>query len=143
VQKLIVPILETVRTYGLKARNLRKFEPLVDRFYSKNIDNTTASHELVAKYQKRFRRYKESLFVFLGGDGVPWHNNTAENAIRPLAILRKISGYFYKSVAPQYLVLLGISQTCKYENVSFLQFLLSEETDINALKSGRRMKSSG
>jgi hypothetical protein len=142
VQKLIAPILEKVQKYGLKARHLRKFEPLVDRFYSKNIDNKAASHELVAKYQKRFLRYKASLFLFLGEDGVPWHNNTAENAIRPLAILRKISGYFFKSVAPQYLVLLGIAQTCKYENVSFLQFLLSEETDINALRSGRRIKSS-
>ena len=142
VQQLLLPVLEAIRKYGLKTRHLRKFEPLVDRFYAKNVDGKTTTNELVGKYQKRFLRYKASLFVFLQVDDVSWHNNTAENAIRPLAVLRKISGYFFKSVAPRYLLLLGIAQTCKYQNTSFLQFLLSRETDIDIFMPGRRTKSS-
>jgi hypothetical protein len=143
VGQLLVPILEAVRRYGLKTRHLRKFEPLVDRFYEKNVANKQATDELVVKYQKRFLRYRESLFLFLRVDGVPWHNNTAENAIRPLAVLRKISGYFFKSVAPHYLVLLGVAQTCKYYNASFLQFLLSREQDIAVFMRHRRISRSG
>jgi Transposase IS66 family len=37
VQSLLVPILEAVDRYGLKARHLRKFLKDVDRFYDKNI----------------------------------------------------------------------------------------------------------
>ena len=47
--------------------------------------------DLVLTYQKRFIRYKESLFTFLTEDGIPWHNNTAERAIRPFAIQRDVS----------------------------------------------------
>jgi Transposase IS66 family len=35
-----------------------------------------------------------SLFSFIENDGVPWHNNAAERALRHLAVQRKISGAF-------------------------------------------------
>jgi hypothetical protein len=95
---------------------------------------------LIAKYQKRFQRYRDSLFTFLELDGTPWHNNTAENAIRHLAVQRKISGTFFKKVAPQYLLLLGIAQTCRFQDKSLLQFFLSEEIDIDKFKVAKRIK---
>ena len=140
VKGLLTPMLEAAKKYGLKARHLRKFHPNVDRFYAKNILTSSSTNELVMKYQKRFQRYKQSLFLFLELDGIPWHNNTAENAIRPLAVQRKISGTFYKNVAPHYLLLLGIARTCKYQGKSFLQFLLSGETNVDAFKAGSRIK---
>ncbi|WP_394794440.1 IS66 family transposase [Armatimonas sp.] len=142
VKDLLSPILEAVRKYGLKARHLRKFEADVAKFYEKFINGTSSRNELVVKYQKRFQRYEESLFLFISVDDVPWHNNRAENGIRPLAVQRKISGTFFKDVAPSYLLLLGISQTCKYKDKSFLRFLLSEEVDIAAFKPSKRMKTS-
>src|SRR5439155_26760291 len=48
--------------------------------------------EVTQKYQKRFLRYRDSLFRFLEEDGIPWNNNMAERAIRHLAVQRKISG---------------------------------------------------
>ena len=42
----------------------------------------------------------------------------AERAIRQLAVQRKISGTFFKRVAPQYLLFLAISQTCRFQNKS-------------------------
>jgi hypothetical protein len=95
---------------------------------------------LVVKYQKRFQRYRDSLFTFLELDGIPWHNNTAENAIRHLAVQRKISGTFFKKVAPQYLLLLGVAQTCRFQDKSLLQFFLSEEIDIDKFKAAKRIK---
>ena len=61
--------------------------------------------DLVLKYQKRFLRYKESLFTFLKEDGIPWHNNTAERAIRPFAIQRDTSkSPLHESATPHYVV---------------------------------------
>ena len=77
------------------------------------------------RFKDRFQRYKESMFLFLEEDSIPWNNNTGERALRHLAVQRKISGFFFKSFASRYLVLLGIAQTCKFQEKSFLKFLLS------------------
>jgi predicted RecB family nuclease len=137
VQSLLVPILAAVDRYGLKVRHLRKFEKDVERFYDKNIIGREYTSEPVRTYQKRFDRYRSSLFTFLTEDDIPWENNMAERAIRQLAVQRKISGSFFKRVAQQYLVLLAISQTCRFQGKSFLKFLLSEETDVDSFRRTR------
>jgi len=139
VKNLFVPIFEAEERYGLKKWHLCKFRKSVDRFYKESIDNPPDNCELVAKYQKRFQRYRNSLFTFLEMDGIPWHNNTAENALRHLAVQRKISGTFFKKVAPQYLRLLGIAQTCRFQDKSLLKFFLSEEIDIDKFKAAKRI----
>ena len=113
----------------------------MDKFYNNTINNTYYS-ELILKYQKRFERYKGSLFSFLEQDFIPWNNNMAERAIRHLAVQRKISGSFSKSGASAYLTLLGVMQTCKFQNKSLLKFLLSEQKDIDQFKESRRTKQS-
>ncbi|BAZ03322.1 putative transposase IS66 (plasmid) [Tolypothrix tenuis PCC 7101] len=75
-----------------------------------------------------------SLFTFLEQDTIPWNNNTAERAIRHLAIQRKISGSFSESGATSYLVLLGIMQTCRFQDKSLLKFFMSGEKDIDKFK---------
>ena len=140
VKNLLIPIFEAEKKYGLKKWHLSKFSKSVDRFYRENIDKAPSNCELVAKYQKRFQRYRDNLFTFLELDGIPEHNNTAENAIRHLAVQRKISGTFFKKVAPQYLLLLGIAQTCRFQDKSLLKFFLSEEIDIDKFKAAKRIK---
>jgi hypothetical protein len=140
VKNLLIPIFEAEEKFGLRRWHLSKFSKSVDRFYRENIDKAPSHCELIAKYQKRFQRYRDSLFTFLELDGIPWHNNTAENAIRHLAVQRKISGTFFKKVAPQYLLLLGIAQTCRFQHKSLLQFFLSEEIDIDKFKVAKRIK---
>ena len=141
VKNLILPILETVEKYGLKHRHLRKFQKNVDKFYNNTINRTYYS-ELILKYQKRFERYKGSLFTFLEQDFIPWNNNMAERAIRHLAVQRKISGSFSNSGASAYLTLLGVMQTCKFQNKSLLKFLLSQQKDIDQFKESRCTKNS-
>ena len=141
VKNLILPVLETVEKYGLKHRHLNKFQKNKNKFYENTINKVYHS-ELTCKYQKRFERYKESLFTFLEQDFIPWNNNMAERAIRHLAVQRKISGSFFKSGATAYLTLLGVMQTCKFPNKSLLKFLLSQQKDIDQFKDYRRTKNS-
>ena len=140
VRDLLVPIFRDVERYGLKARHLGKHKKAVNRFYRQCIDGTQWQCEIVQTYMKRFVRYRESLFLFLEEDGIPWNNNMAERALRHLAIQRKISGCFYKSGAVEYLRLLGIAQTCRFQGKSFLQFLLSGERDVDKFGKRRRRR---
>jgi len=137
VGELITPILQAVEKYGLKTRHLRKFRLNVDSFYEKFISNNVYRSETTQTFQKRFIKYREKLFVFLDIDGIPWNNNTAERAIRHLAVQRKISGTFGKETTSPYLRLLSVTQTCRFQNKSLLQFLLSGEKDIDKFK-GRK-----
>jgi hypothetical protein len=139
VQSLLVPILEAVDRFGLKAWHPRKFLKHVERFYDKNITGREYRSEATETYRKRFDRYRESLFTFLTQDGIPW-NNMAERAIRQLAVQRKISGRFYKRVVAHYLRLLAISQTCRFQEKSFLKFLLSKETDLDSFRRRQQVR---
>ena len=112
----------------------------MDNFYATVIEGKEYSLDVTKKYQKRFVRYRESLFRFLDEDGIPWNNNMAERAIRHLAVQRKISGRLYRRGAVDYLVLLGIAQTCRFQKKSFLKFLLSEEMDVDRSKAVRPVK---
>lgn len=134
VRELIVPIFQATEKYGLKTRYLRKFRKSVDQFYERQIDGKTYRSDLMNTYQKRFSKYRDKLFVFLNNDGVPWNNNMAERALRHIAVQRKISGSFGKDGIVQYLLLLGITQSCRFQKKSLLQFLLSGEKDVDKFK---------
>jgi hypothetical protein len=64
----------------------------------------------------------------------------AERASRHLAVQRKISGSFFKRVALQYLRLLSISQSCRFQGKSFLKFLVSGEKSVDQFKDRRHIK---
>jgi hypothetical protein len=134
---LFSPMFDAINRHGMKKRNLKKFTKDVEKFYKKSIDNRSYELEATIKYQKRFQRYKNSLFTFLEQDSIPWNNNMAERAIRHLAVQRKISGTFHKDATPAYLSMLGIGQTCRFQQKSFLKFLLSGEKDLDSFKVRR------
>jgi Transposase IS66 family len=125
--------------YGLKRWYLKKFHISIDRFYQSHIDNKIYKSESVNTFQKRFKRYKESLFTFIEHDGIDWNNNMAERNIKPIAIQRKISMAFREKGAERYLLLLGIAQTCEFQGKSFLKFLLSKERDVDTYKPPKRI----
>lgn len=140
IQEFILPIFEAIDKYGLKKSHLAKFKKDVEKFYKKNIESRSYHSELATKYQKRFERYHESLFTFLEHDSMPWHNNTAERALRHIAVQEKISGAFFESGFTAYLTLLGIMQTCRFQEKSFLKFLVSGEKDVDAFKPPKMRK---
>jgi hypothetical protein len=91
------------------------------------------SSSAAQKYQKRFEKNGEKLFTFLDYDGVPWNNNNAEHAIKAFAKHRRISGgRFTEGSIREYLIMLSILQTCEYNNVDVLRFLLLRERTIGS-----------
>ncbi len=142
LRRLIVPILHTIQKYGLKIRHLNKFKKSIDKFFRDSVDSVTYTFDVTKKYQKRLKRHKDSLFIFMTEDDIPWHNNMAERAIRQLAVQRKISGCFYKHAVPSYLLLLAISQTCRFQNKPFLKFLISGKKNIDLFKAPKRQSHS-
>jgi hypothetical protein len=139
VRGLLVPLLEDAQRFGLKARHLRKHQSRIDRFYRDVIMGQDSQRETTARYRKRFARYKESLFTYIESDGVPWHNNAAERALRHLAVQRKISGAFSEKGGSAYLRLLAIAQTCRFQRKSFLGFLLSKSTNVDEYRDSGRL----
>ena len=139
---LLKAIIETVDRYGLKTHFLRKHLICVDRFYLK-LEESNFQSEAALKCKKRFDRDKNTLFTFLSHDGVPWHNNNAEHAIKAFARLREvIAGSSTKRGIEEYLTLLSVDQTCVYSGVDFIDFVRSGEKDIHAFAEtkGRRRR---
>jgi hypothetical protein len=68
------------------------------------------------------------------------NNNTAERALRHLAVQRKISGAFSKKGAIHYLRLLAVAQTCRFQSKSFLGFLTSGCVDLDKYDKGCRRR---
>ena len=137
---LVRPMVETVDRYGLEKHFLRKHLRSVDRFY-KHLPDGELSSEAAGKFIDRFERDRDTLFTFLTVDGVPWNNNNAEHAVKPLAMLRRvIGGVTSEKGIRDYLVLLSICETCKYKQIEFLDFLRSGEKDIEVFAQSRSKK---
>jgi hypothetical protein len=130
---LLRTIIETVDSYGLKKRHLHKHKRAAFRFLG-SVNSTDSSSPLVSKYKKRFKKYGEKLFTFLDRNGVPWNNTNAEHAIKRIAKYRMHSdGCFTERSLQEYLVLATVFETCAFNNVNVLKFLLSQETTLEGL----------
>ncbi|MPR30845.1 TM0106 family RecB-like putative nuclease [Microvirga tunisiensis] len=129
---LLRSIVETIDRFGLKARYLRKHRKETAQFFD-NVAKRDFQSEVAVGYKSRFGKCSDKMFTFLNYDNVPWNNNNAEHAIKAFARLRNVIG---GSSTPKgmrdYLVLLSISEICKYKGLSFLDFLRSGETDVDA-----------
>jgi hypothetical protein len=137
---LIRSILLSIDRFGLKTRFLRRHKMPAEIFLKK-IGSTKFQTEAAMKYQKRFAKYRDTLFTFLEHDGVPWNNNNAEHAVKSFVRLRHvIKGASTMRGISDYLVLLSISETCKYQGLHFLDFLRSGEKDIEKFAESRRRK---
>jgi hypothetical protein len=133
--RLLRTIMATVDQYGLRQRHLRKHQRDVEQFF-RTIAGQVYHSEVAEGYRQRLVQYRDKLFTFLDHDGVPWNNNNAEHAVKNFAYYRKVAdGSLSEGGLNDYLVLFSIYQTCQYKEVSFLQFLLSQETDIDAFSA--------
>ena len=80
------------------------------------------------------------MFTFLDHDGVPWNNNNAEHAIKRFARHRRYTGALStEHTLREYLTLASVFETCEFNNVNVLQFLLSKVNTLDGLfKMARR-----
>lgn len=78
----------------------------------------------VVRISKELRKRLNMLFTFIEVEGVPWHNNDAERAIRKGVLARKISGgrRTWKG-AEIFQVLLSICETAKKNGENFIQLV--------------------
>lgn len=131
--------IQTVDRYGLKSRHLRKHKPTVLRFLD-SVASKDFTSDLAVSYKRRFQKSGAKMFTFLDHDGVPWNNNNAEHAIKGFAKFRAhADGRFTERSLREYLVLASVFQTCEFNNVNVLKFLLSKETTLAGLfKMARR-----
>ena len=86
------------------------------------------------------------MFTFLDYDGVPWNNTNAEHAIKRFAKYRRnTDGYFTERSLKEYLILASVLETCEFNNVNALKFLLSGEKTLAGLlkMAGRRAEIPG
>jgi predicted RecB family nuclease len=135
--RLLRAIVATVDRHGLKPRHLAKHRRAADQFFRTVGDHAYRS-EAADGYRRRLLKYADKLFTFLDAEGVPWNNNNAEHAVKAFAHFRKgADALVTEAGLNQYLVLLSLHQTCRYKGVSFLKFLRSRETDIDAFRARR------
>jgi predicted RecB family nuclease len=134
---LLRAIITTVDQRGLQRRHLGRHKRDVEGFF-RLLSGPSFRSEAAEALRTRLNKYREKLFTFLDHDGVPWNNNNAEYAIRQFAYYREDTvGRMNEPGLSDYLVLLSISQTCRYKGVSFLKFLLSREQDVDEFCQGK------
>jgi predicted RecB family nuclease len=130
---LLREIIETVDKRGLKKRYLHKHKQSVARFL-KAVASASFVSPLASKYKKRFQKSGGKMFTFLDHDGVPWNNNNAEHAIKRFAKYRRdADGRFTERSLQEYLVLATVLETCEFNNLNVLKFLLSKEATLEGL----------
>ncbi len=82
------------------------------------------SKENCIGFVKRLKRERMMLFTFLQ-TGTDYHNNTAERAIRPNVIIRKITnGHRSKVGADSHKILMSIKETCRMRELNFHDYAL-------------------
>jgi predicted RecB family nuclease len=137
--ELLKDIVMTIDRYGLRKYHLHKHVQAAERFCGR-IARRQFDSERALKYQRRIDKYGDRLFTFLHHDGVPWHNNTAEHAVHSFAKLRRFSdGMFTRASVEELLTLVTVLQTCEYNQVNPLKFLLSGKNQLGCIMSGERL----
>ncbi len=121
--KLLRGIIETIDRYGLQKVYLEKHSDEVESYYQAFVATDHRS-ELSIKCAKRLKKHWNELWTFIHHDDVPWNNNNAENAVKAFAQHRRgVKGMMRETGLSEYLQMLSVAQTCRYRNLSFLEYL--------------------
>jgi len=82
------------------------------------------------RFVKRLRRERKMLFTFLQ-TGTDYHNNTAERAIRPNVVIRKITnGHRSESGAHSHKVLMSVKETCRCRGLNFYDYSMEYLSNV-------------
>jgi transposase len=103
------------------ARRVTELEARLDGLLQRRVRGASAR-----RLQKRYRRHREHLFVFLHCPGVPPDNNACERALRPSVIHRKVTnGFRSEWGAHAYAALATVIETAKLHNRNVFATLVS------------------
>jgi hypothetical protein len=129
--QLLRNIIATIDRFGLRTKYLKKHKQEVKRFFEETAGQAFQSTVARTLY-KRMAKYSRELFTFLDYDGIPWNNNNAEHAIKYFAKYRRlVNGRVTETGLTAYLKLLSLYETCRYQEIGFLEFLVSKEKEMD------------
>lgn len=120
LRRLINDSVRAHKRSELKERQRRKerFMKRLTEIYSKKYTNKDC-----LRICKTLKKHEDSLFTFLEIEGIEWHNNKAERALRPFVVNRKISfGSRSDEGAKDRAILMSVSETVNKNNGNFFQF---------------------
>jgi transposase len=102
-------------------RRVTELEGRLDRLLQRRVRGAPAR-----RLQKRYRRHRAHLFVFLHCPGVPPDNNACERALRPSVIHRKVTNGFRSEWGAQaYAALATVIETAKLHKHNVFDTLIS------------------
>jgi hypothetical protein len=137
---LLRAVITTVDERGLQRRHLQKHAREVADYFD-HLSGQAFRSEAALALQARLLRCRDRLFTFIDHDGVPWNNNNAENAVKRFAYYREVATPpLHEEGLKHYLVLLGLYQSCRYQGVNFLRFLMSGERELDYFCRKRRAR---
>ena len=120
--RLLKSIVATIDRHGLKKYYLKKHKRFIADYFNTFLDREYKTI-LAAKCAKRLKKHWEECWTFLDHDGVPWNNNNAEFAVKAFAQHRRgVNGIVSQQGLTEFLGMLTVAQTCRYRNISFLDF---------------------
>ena len=122
--KILKSAIKLGKKYGsikdIPKRSIQKLQNRIDTLAADTCDNNDCN-----RYAKRLKREGKSLLTFLRHEGVPYHNNASEQAMRTFAIMRKI---FYDSSSERGLKTTEIRETifatCEKRDINPYQFIM-------------------
>ncbi len=129
LKKILNDSHDTVKITSKSKRLLAKknLELRISRIISK-----TYTEKNCIRFVKRLRRERKMLFTFLI-TGTDSHNNTAERAIRPNVIIRKITnGHRSESGAYSHKVLMSVKETCRVRGLNFHDYSLEYLSNLTS-----------
>jgi hypothetical protein len=130
---LLRQIVDTIDKHGLLAHFLSRHVVDADRFVE-TVTSGSYSSEVMIGYQKRIKKSGTRMFTFLKYDNVPWNNNNAEHAMKYLASYKRgPDGMFSERTLKESLVLLSVFETCRFNGMNVISFLLSEKSDLGSI----------
>jgi transposase len=125
LMRLLMQSIELCREYEQKEwdpRYYRKRKALTEQLNDFSFPNP--NKKLLVRFAKRLERHKNEIFTFLYERDVDYHNNHAEQQIRPNVILRKITyGNRSRSGAMNHSVLTSVIQTAKMNGADVIDVL--------------------
>ena len=129
--ELLRRMVVTIDRFGLKRKFLKKHKAEVETFFE-GLANQVFVSEAARTLHRRIVKYRHELFTFLDYDGIPWNNNNAEHAIKHFAKYRRlVNGRVRAAGLKNYLALLSLYETCRYKEIGFLDFLVSQKRNID------------
>ncbi len=118
-------IIDVAEEHGYKKKLLSAKKKEVENTIN-TIKKINTKSEVAKKYKSRFIRYQYEFFEFINHNEVLWHNTYAEHSIKLIAKHRNKNIKSFKcNHLADYAILMSIYQSCHFQGINFLKYMLN------------------